>query len=184
MRTIAFTLVLIASMACFAQNNLMETRNRLQRESQTAQATWITTYNLAYVDILMTFRLEDDALKFRLLDEAEGCLQRLSTMPDADKSEVEALKALRYLSLMNINPAINGPKYANHILLALGKALKQNPDNPRAVLLSAMYQKNQSAFMNRKYEEYDAEMARAKELLQQQDTTGLAPVWGLEWCGR
>lgn len=139
-------------------------------------------YDLAYTDILMTFVLKDEAMKSRLLDEAGGYLSKLEDMEGSDVSEVEALKAFRFLSLMNFNPSVNGPKYAGSISVALEKAKRQHPDNPRALILSAMYQKNMAAFMNRKYEEYDREMARAKELLQKQDSTKLAPVWGMDLC--
>lgn len=184
MKTITFIFALMLATVCFAQNNLMETRNRLQRELQTTEATWMTTYNLAYIDILMTFGLKDNDMKFRLLDEAEGYLSKLSLLKDADQSEVEALKVFRYLSLMNITPSVNGPKYGGNVMASLGKALKQNPNNPRAIILSAMYQSNLAAFMNKKYEEYDVEIARAKALLQQQDSTRSAPLWGMNLCNR
>lgn len=183
MRTITLILVFIATMTCYSQNNLMETRNRLQRELQTAEATWMTAYNLAFTDIRMTFALKDDLMKSRLLDEAEGYLVRLDTLKGADISEVEALKAFRYLSLMNMNPSVNGPKYAAPMTVVLEKAKKLNPNNPRVIILSAMYHKNLAAFMGQEYEEYDKEIVRAKELLSVQDSTRLAPVWGMELCG-
>lgn len=182
MRTMTLILLFMMTAACYSQNNLMETRNRLQRELQTAEATWLTVYDLAYTDILMTFGLKDNTMQSRLLDEAEGYLSKLETMEKADISEVEALKAFRYLSLMNINPSVNGPKYAGNIMVALEKAKKQNPDNPRAILLSAMYHKNMAAFMNRKYEKYGQEIAHAKELLLRQDSTKQVPVWGMNLC--
>lgn len=182
MRTITLIILFMMTAACYSQNNLMETRNRLQRELQTAEATWMTAYNLAYTDILMTFGIEDDSSKSRLLDEAEGYLSKLDAMEEADLSEVEALKAFRYLSLMNQNPSVNGPKYGGNMMVALEKAKKRNPDNPRAIILSAMYHKNMAAFMNQKYDGYDKEIAHAKELLQKQDTTEPAPVWGMELC--
>lgn len=182
MRTITLFIVFMVAVTCYSQNNLMETRNRLQRELQTTEATWMTAYNLAYIDVLMTFGIKDDTMKSHLLDEAEGYLSKLDTMAESDLSEVEALKAFRYLSLMNINPSVNGPKYAGNIMIALEKARKQNPDNPRAILLSAMYHKNMAAFMNQQYEEYDKEMAHARELLQKQDSTKQVPVWGMNLC--
>lgn len=182
MKTITFIFVFMVTLACQAQTNLMKTRNSLQREWQTPQATWMTAYNLAYTDILMTFVLKDDALKSRLLDEAEAYLARLQPMKESDPSEVEALKAFRYLSLMNMNPSVNGPKYAATITAALEKARKLNPHNPRAVILSAMYRKNLAAFMGREYGEYDKEIRCAKELLSVQDSTQLLPVWGMELC--
>lgn len=181
MRTITFIFVFIVSITCYAQGNLMETRNRLQRELQTSEATWITNYNLAYADILMTFGLKDDAMKLHLLDEAESYLSQLEDREEADLSEVEALKAFRYLSLMNINPSVNGPKYAAGITVALEKAKKLNPDNPRAIILWAMYQKNMAAFMHQDYKEYDTEMARAKDLLLKQDSTKQVPLWGMQF---
>ncbi len=182
MRTIIFIIVFIVTTTCYSQNNLMETRNRLQRELQTTEATWMTAYNLAYTDILMTFALKDDTMKSRLLDEAEGCLSKLENTKEADGSEIEALKAFRYLSLMNMNPSVNGPKYGANITIALEKARKQNPDNPRAIILWAMYHKNMAAFMGKKYENYEQEIGHAKELLQKQDSTKLVPVWGMNLC--
>lgn len=184
MKTITFIFVVMLATVCFAQNNLQETRNRLQRELQTPEATWMTVYNLAYTDILMTFGLKEEATKLRLLDEAEGYLGKLETMKDADRSETEALKAFRYLSLMNMDPQVNGPKYSGSILTNLGKALKLNPDNPRAILLSAMFHNNMAVFMNTKYEDYAKEITRAKELLLQQDSTKLSPVWGMSLCNQ
>lgn len=87
-----------------------------------------------------------------------------------------------YLSLMNQNPSVNGHKYGGNIMVALEKAKKRDPDNPRAIILSAVYHKNMAAFMNQKYEEYDKEVAHAKELLLKQDSMKCAPVWGMNVC--
>ena len=181
MRLITFIFVFIVTVTCYAQGNLMETRNRLQRELQTSEATPMTAYNLVYTDILMTFVLQDDAMKSRLLEEAEMYLSQPQSMKEVSPSEVEVLKAFRYLSLMNINPSVNGPKYAGSITVALEKAKKLDPDNPRAIILWAMYQKNMAAFMHREYEEYDTEMARAKDLLMKQDSTKQVPLWGMQF---
>lgn len=183
MRTIILIVALIVSVSCFAQTNPMETRNQLQRELQSSEANWMTHYNLAYVDIAMTFGMKDDALKNRLLEEADKTLSTLGGMKEADLSEIEALKAFRYLALMSMNPAVNGPKYGAAITVALDKSLKQNSDNPRAVILSAMYQKNMAAFMNKEYENYNLDMQRARTLLEGQDSTRLAPTWGINLCG-
>lgn len=182
MRTITFLWMCLLAVACCAQNNLMETRNRLQRECQTPEATWMTVYNLACTDILMTFGLKDEKLQSQLLDEAEKYTSALEDREEADKSEVEALKAFRYLALMNMNPAVNGPRYAGSVQVALEKSQKLNPDNPRAVILSAIYRQKMSAFLHQEYREYESEMARARGLLERQDSTRLAPVWGMDLC--
>lgn len=183
MRTIILIVALMTSVYGLAQTNPMETRNRLQRELQSPESNWMTRYNLAYIDIAITFGSKEEVLKNRLLEEAGNYLLALETLKEADPSEIEALKAFRFLALMNMNPAVNGPKYGASITAALAKSLKQNPDNPRAVIISALYQKNMAAFMNKEYANYQQEIERAKALLQRQDSTRLAPVWGVNLCG-
>lgn len=182
----AMTICLLAclwTVTCNAQENLMETRNNLQRECGLPQASWLTIYNLTLTDLLIAMDTQtSDALFVPLMDESAASLVRLEKMDEADRSEVEALRALRYMALMNRDPAANGPRYAADVSIALEKAVRLNPRNPRAVLLSAIYQKNLSTFMHRVYEEFDDEIEKARVLLHQQDSTRLAPVWGIDLC--
>ena len=182
--TIRTTLIAaLVSVCCstFAQNaNPMQLRNQFQREIQSPDATWMSYYNLAYADLMMILGGAPENTVQPLLDEAEKMISKLGNDKTADASEVAALKALRYLAMMSVNPQVYGPKHSGDLGNACATALALNPDNPRAIIIQAMFQANMASFMNTQYDP-SKDFARAAELLGRQDKDAPGPKWGMEF---
>ena len=155
--------------------DLMSIRSQLERLSKAPTTDWLMFYYLAYVDVELSFRVENAAQKQQYISEAQSYIDKIK---DGDKSEVETLHGYSYFALMAIDPKTNGPKYATDIISCFEKALKANPDNPRAVLLNAVFRSNMSKMMGSQYKEFETDIIRSKELFEKQDTTSTKPYWG------
>ncbi|MDR1343862.1 MAG: hypothetical protein LBJ39_00775 [Tannerellaceae bacterium] len=158
-----------------ATSELIATRAQLERLSAAPQADRSAIYYLAYADVELSFRMENDNQKAQYIDEAQKYLDKIK---DGDKSEIETLRGYSYFALMAIDPRTNGPKYAPDIIACYEKALKANPDNPRAFLLNAVFRSNMAKAMGGQYKEFEADVIRSRELFAAQDTTSLKPYWG------
>ncbi|MDR2681359.1 MAG: hypothetical protein LBC47_11185 [Tannerella sp.] len=154
---------------------LMTARAQLERLCTDTAANWLTLYYLAYADIELSFRMENTEQKLLYIKEAQDCLLKIN---GGDVSEVETLRGYAYFALMAINPAENGPRYAQDILACLGKALQINPDNPRAVVINAIFKNNMYKSMGSRYKEFETDMNRCRKLFDGQDTTSVKPCWG------
>jgi hypothetical protein len=132
-------------------------------------------YYLAYADIELSFRVEGESLRSQYLTDAQKYLDQIV---GGDESEVETLRGYWYFALMAIDPKVNGPKYASRIVGCYEKALKRNPDNPRAVLLYAVFKDNMRKSLGGKYDGLEADIVRARELFAAQDTLSVHPHWG------
>ncbi len=158
-----------------ATSELMATRAQLERLSTMSSVDWLTIYYSAYADIELSFRVENINQKVQYIDEAKAYLDKIK---GGDKSEIETLRGYSYFALMAVDPQTNGPKYATDIIACYEKALKANPDNPRAILLNAIFRNNMSKAMGTRYKEFETEVIRSKELFALQDTTSIKPYWG------
>lgn len=186
MKTLKFIAIIALAAMSFragAQDGLMSCRNRLYREARAEGASWMSRYSLAYFDILILFNNPDERTVPALLEESEKIIAALSEEKEADRSEVEALKGLRYLALMKINPQQNGPRYSGALCEACAKSSALNPDNPRAIIVNAIYKKYMSAFMHQEYDPSE-DFARAEKLLDRQENSSDAPSWGREFIGQ
>jgi hypothetical protein len=138
-------------------------------------ADWLSSYYLAYADIELSFRVESENLKLQYLADAQAYTDKIV---GGDESEVETLRGYWCFALMAIDPKVNGPKYASRIIGCYEKALKRNPDNPRAVLLYAIFKDNMRRSLGGRYDGLEADMARARKLFAEEDTLSVRPHWG------
>lgn len=158
-----------------------QARTQFERLSSVDGSSWLSVYYLAFTDIELFFRTSDEQERTRYLKEAAECLDRLKEMKvknPAERSEIAVLGGYIYYARVAANPGENGPKYAGLILSSFGEALKLNPDNPRALLLNASFQKRMAAAMQQTYESYEEEMNRAAALLEQPVSAVEFPHWG------
>ncbi len=158
-----------------------QARSRFERLAGANAADWLPWYYVAYVDIELSFRVTDPAEKQQYLQDAETCLDMLKKLKITDPkalSEVNMLRGYRYFALMAIDPATNGPRYAGVVAEYYGEALKQNPDNPRAIFCNAQFQHQMAAFMGGAYKLFDADIERAQILFASEAKDTVSPHWG------
>lgn len=156
-------------------SELMAARAQLERMSSQPEADWLTFYYLAYADLELSFRMENTEHRSQYINEAQNYLKKIN---GGDKSEVETLRGYVYFALMAIDPATNGPKYYTDIISCYSKALDANPDNPRALLLNAIFMNNMTKSMGGQYKQFEADVVRSRELFEKQDSISVNPHWG------
>ena len=160
---------------------LMEIRANLAHLCDSDDANWLTHYYMVYADLCLFFSSNDERSKLNYLDDAKA---HLAQIKDGDPSEVEALRGYWYMALVTTNQAENGPKYSSTVIGCYQKALKINPENPRAILLNAIYMSNMQKAFGGVYKEFSDDMQRAYLLLQAPSTALPNPQWGMEFFGK
>lgn len=162
---------------------LQEVRNLFQRISVNHPSDWMACYYLAYTNINLFFKDDNPTVKKQLIEEARihiDKLKRIKNLPNDVRSEISTLNGYWYYALMSEDPQSNGPKYSSNVISSYAEALKLNPDNPRAIILNAYFQRNLSAFMGENYADFDSDKTRAKELHEKEDKNSLSPHWWVE----
>lgn len=154
--------------------DLAAARNQLERISLMYADEWLPPYYMAYADILSVYMGQKSE---KALENAKTNLDKLSSYAKVDKSELNTLLGYYYMALIMLNPATNGQKYFNNVNSSFSKALEQNPDNPRAVYLSAFFEQNLPEGL-RSGKDFCAEMSKAKELYAKEQKSVDKPYWG------
>ena len=162
-------------------SELIQVRSQLERFIVAQPQLWLAQYYLAYVNVQLSFRVPDKNEKSKYLSEAETSLNTLSALKETDKSEIYTLKGFRLYALIASDPQTNGPKYSGEIINDYGTALGINPDNPRAVILSALFKNDMAKFMHQTYEDFQKDVDKAASLFANESKTVLTPTWGKSW---
>ena len=162
-------------------SGLIQVRSQLERFVMAQPQQWLAEYYLAYVDVQLSFRVPDKNEKSQYLSEAETSLNNLSALKETDKSEIYTLKGFRLYALIASDPQTNGPKYSGEIMNAYGTALGINPNNPRAVILSALFKNDMAKFMHQGYDNFQKDVDKAATLFANESKTVLTPTWGQNW---
>ncbi|MDR1201946.1 MAG: hypothetical protein LBL58_10015 [Tannerellaceae bacterium] len=162
---------------------LQEARNLFQRIHTVYPDDWASCYYQAYININLFFRNNGPDVKQKLIEEAGANIDKLKRMKSLSKevrSEISTLNGYYYYAIMSVDPQTNGPKYSNNVISSYAEALKLNPQNPRAILLNAYFQRNLSSFMGSTYAPFESDKTKAKELYEQEDKTSIMPHWWVE----
>lgn len=154
--------------------DLLSARNQLERISLMYADEWQPPYYMAYVDILSVYMGQKSE---KALENAKTNLDKLNSYAKVDKSELNTLLGYYYMALIMLNPATNGQKYFNNVNSSFSKALEQNPNNPRAIYLSAFFEQNLPEGL-RSGKDFCAEMNKAKELYAKGQKSIEKPYWG------
>ena len=162
-------------------SDYIQVRSQLERFQLAQPQLSLATYYLTYVDIQLSLVTPDADKKTKYLAEAETYLNKLSELKDIDKSEVFTLKGLRLYALMASDPQVNGPKYSGEIISVYATALAINPNNPRAIILAALFKNDMAKYLHETYESFPKEIEKASTLFAAQDSTMLTPTWGKSW---
>lgn len=156
-------------------------RNQFERLAVMEADNWLPAYYMIYTDIKLSFWSENGTEKERYLEEAKNYLEKIKKMKLTDnkiRSEINTIRGYIYYALMALNPSVNGPRYTGLVIDCYSDALKLNPENPRAILLNAYFQKSLAAFMNSNYNTFEDDLKKAYILLEKEDKHNAFPHWG------
>ncbi len=110
--------------------------NKFERIAIAENEKWLPAYYSAYVNILITFQIEDGELIDRHLDKAETFINQ-ALEQEKKESELHALQAMMYQARIKVNPTGRGMVYSTKADKSLQKAEKYNENNPRIYFLRA-----------------------------------------------
>lgn len=113
--------------------DMQQVIGRFTRISQAENKRWEALYYLAYTQINFSFWEKDGDKKDAILDEAQKSIDKALQI-NGDKSELFALQGFLYQGRIQVS-SMRGMTYSPKAAEILEKAIKENPENPRAHFL-------------------------------------------------
>lgn len=150
---------------------------QFSRIAQAEKSLWLPYYYAGMCAMSRANKEPDMARVDGWADQAEGFAHRADSLSVAN-SEVSCLMATIHFARINVDFMGRGPKYSALGAEALQRAMQQNPNNPRAMVLLAQLRNSAPAGFGG-----DKPMAcqlatKAVQLYTTEPTTGIEPHWG------
>lgn len=114
---------------------------RFERIGLAEKERWLPWYYSAYALIIPSLEEPDGNRKDQLLDQAQEAIDRAFAIAP-NESEILVLQAFLYPSRILVDPVNRGLIYMDKMQVALEKARKLNPDNPRIYYLEGVQKLN------------------------------------------
>ncbi len=161
-------------------DEFIDAANTFERISQNETSEWLPLYYVAYSNIVTSYSMEDAIQKEALLEKAQKHIDAaLEKAPE--ESELHALQAFLYPSLIMIDPMTNGPVYVGKLYESLDKAERLNPENPRIYFLRAVTLLNMPPEFGGGSEVAKPVFLKAKEKFDSfEPALPFSPQWGKE----
>ncbi|WP_420318463.1 hypothetical protein [Ekhidna sp.] len=164
-----------------AQNpeELQNAINKLDRIGDAEGDRWEPYYYAAFGYIRMSGMYEKAEDKDKYLDLAMTEVEKGDAIKPND-SELEAMRGYIHMIKLTVDPATRGMTYSGLAFTSFQKAIKLNPDNPRAHFLMGRMQHGTAQFMGGGNEDACASLFKAKDLFAngENEVNPFAPSWG------
>lgn len=158
--------------------DLQKAVNTFERIGNAEKTKWEPHYYASFGYIMMAVREQDATKKDALLDLALTALQKTAGLK-RDESEVAALEGFIHMFRVSIDPMTRGQKYSTMAMESYGKALALNPENPRALALSARLQFGTAQFFKLEPTEACVTARQALAIFEAKPfELTIAPSWG------
>lgn len=150
---------------------------QFSRIAQAEKSLWLPHYYAGVCAVSMANKEPDKARVDGWADQAEVFAHRADSLSPAN-SEVSCLMATIHFARINVDFMGRGPKYSALGADALQRAMQQNPNNPRAMVVLAGLRNSAPAGFGG-----DKPMAcqlatKAIQLYATEPKTGIEPHWG------
>jgi hypothetical protein len=154
--------------------------NSFERIALKEPKEWLPAYYVALGQTLAFNMTKDNSMYELMAKRAEEFINKADAL-NPDNSEIYVLKSMISGLFIRINPMVNGQKYAPVAAAQLEKALKFDPENPRAYM-----QKGMTLFFTP--EQWGGDKKAGIELMEKaaakydvfKPATSIAPAWGKE----
>ena len=120
---------------------MQQVANTFERISLAEPKEWLPPYYIGWLNVMISLREKDNQKKDAMLDYALTLIDRADSL-SPENSEIYALRSFALSMKISIDPATRGQKLGMESGIAVARAMKLDPENPRPYLLkgqSAMY---------------------------------------------
>lgn len=157
---------------------LLQCKNQFERVAQKYSGEWLPLYYATYCGVNSVFFDMKSAQNEAFLAESLKRIDDLHNFPQADPSEINTLHAYALTAMVALNPQVNGQKYSGEIIRLYEQAMKENPENPRPVVLLTDYESYLPDFMKSGKRNPTEEYTRARTLFEKEQPNIEKPYWG------
>jgi hypothetical protein len=159
---------------------LQSTVNTLERIAVAEKVKWEPYYYTSFAYIRMSNFEQENAKKDLYLDQANTSIEKAASI-NANESEIVALVGFIHMMRVAVDPAARGAQYSGMAMQAFGKATALNPENPRALALTAQMQYGTAKFFGSPSTEACNTLNNALQKFDSyRSDNPLAPQWGRE----
>ena len=150
---------------------------QFSRIAQAEKSRWLPYYYAGMCAISMANKEPDMARVDGWADQAEAFAHRADSL-SPNNSEVSCLLATVHFARINVDFMGRGPKYSALGADALQQALRQNPNNPRAMIVLAGLRNTAPAGFGGDKPMACQLAAKAVQLYAAEPATDIQPHWG------
>jgi tetratricopeptide (TPR) repeat protein len=159
--------------------DMQQVIGRFTRITQAENNRWEAFYYLAYTQIYFSFWEKDGDKKDAILDEAQKSIDKALKV-NGDKSELYALQGYLYQGRIQVS-SMRGMTYSPKAAEVLEKAIKENPENPRAYFLLGQNIYYTPSMFGGGSKNALPKFQKAKELFEKfNGNSGIEPKWGVK----
>ncbi|SMD38113.1 hypothetical protein SAMN04488029_3639 [Reichenbachiella faecimaris] len=153
--------------------------NKFDRIGQAEADQWEPYYYASLSYVFKAFRIEDLQAKDQILDQALVVLGKASTLSE-NNSEIIALQGFINMIKIGVDPGTRGQTLSPKIMADYGKALKLDPNNPRANLFMGQMLYGTAQFFGTGVDDACALVDKSIMLFEsEKPASSIAPSWGL-----
>lgn len=159
-------------------DELQKAVNTFDRIASAEKEKWEPLYYSAFGNIMLANRESDGSKKDSYLDLALASIEKAKTIKQND-SEIIALEGFIHMMRIGVDPASRGQEYSSKAYESYQKALAINPNNPRALALTAQMEFGTAQFFHSSTTSACSTADKAIEKFAiTQPESPLAPAWG------
>lgn len=160
------------------EGKITEASNLFERIANADKKNWIPAYYVAYVNIISSFGIKEEAALQAKLDKAKLHLDKADEL-SSNNPEIMIMQALRNTAFI----AFDGQKYGMSLSMKnseiFAKAIELAPNNPRVILQKAEWDMGSARFFGKPIEPYCKDIKRALELAEKEEKKeNFEPSWG------
>lgn len=183
---------MIKAFDLWGQGKVTEAANLFERIAKAEPENWIPSYYVAYIAIINSFEIKDEATLNAKLEKAGEYLDS-ALLLSPDNAEILIIQALMNTSYINFDGQKYGMTMSGKNAAIFAKAIKLAPNNPRVILQKAQWDMGAARFFNQPTEPFCKDIERALELLKKEEKPAekFGPDWGknqaeaaLKQCGK
>lgn len=153
--------------------------NKFDRIGQAEESEWEPFYYASLTYVFKAFRIEDLQNKDKVLDQALVSLGKASTLSE-NNAEILALQGFINMIKIGVDPGTRGQTLSPKIMADYSKALKIDPNNPRANLFMGQMLYGTAQFFGTGVEDACALVDKSLMLFETKEPNStIAPSWGL-----